>query len=159
MSWSGTEDIFNVLPSCPVCPPGSLPLDPRRLTVFRGRFSSLEGGTELLPLFFLGVLNNLLSSKRFPMVWLSLIMVAFKSDIICPNAASEAILATRSCCRRSINFRSSLLSINSKKAVYIAEIQGKTIKVIQWNVHKWQLYLENLFWREKQLSGENETCF
>src|SRR6056297_1752793 len=50
---SGVSTIFRVLPSLPFCPPGLRPDFSRKLFLF-GRFSSFDGGTELL-LLFLGV--------------------------------------------------------------------------------------------------------
>src|SRR6056297_4047420 len=50
---SGASTIFRVLPSLPFCPPGLRPDFSRKLFLL-GRFSSFDGGTELL-LLFLGV--------------------------------------------------------------------------------------------------------
>jgi hypothetical protein len=44
--------IFSVFPSWPSCPPTLRSVCSRRLLVFSGRFSSLEGGIELFLLFF-----------------------------------------------------------------------------------------------------------
>jgi hypothetical protein len=56
---SGFETIFNVLPLCPVCPPGLRPVFSRKLVLGFGRFSSFEGGMELLPEFFgCSLINN-----------------------------------------------------------------------------------------------------
>lgn len=49
---SGEDDISRVCPLWSGWPPGFRPVSSRRLCVFLGRFSSLEGGTELLVLFF-----------------------------------------------------------------------------------------------------------
>src|SRR3990172_966681 len=49
---SGVEVIFKVLPSWPGWPPGFFPVRSRKLFVFNGRFSSLDGGSELFLLFF-----------------------------------------------------------------------------------------------------------
>jgi len=49
---SGVTVISRVLPSCPGWPPTFLPDFSRKLFVRLGRFSSLDGGMELLRLFF-----------------------------------------------------------------------------------------------------------
>src|SRR5680860_677371 len=49
---SGVSTIFNVFPLRPSCPPGLRPVLFRKLWLRLGRFSSFEGGIELLLLFF-----------------------------------------------------------------------------------------------------------
>ncbi|WP_223225203.1 hypothetical protein, partial [Sphingobacterium cavernae] len=68
------------------------PLDFRKLVVRGGLFSSFEGGRELFLLFFLGPFSKRISSRRPPMVSLSCLIVAFRSEMICSEAAFSANL-------------------------------------------------------------------
>src|SRR5690554_7970554 len=85
---SGTSVIFNVLPSLPFCPPGLRPVCSRKLLRW-GRFSSFDGGMELLLLFF-GVSYL---DKRF-------FNTAFSSD----NASTFSMSAAITICNSWYSF-------------------------------------------------------